>query len=448
MLERRKFLGSVGTVAVTGLAGCSSTSTDADSNRGQSDSTENQSATDDDEGPTENTQRPQIISPTEDRISSFGTSVAASGNGNTAIVGADGDNSAYVFGNDGGEWAQQAKLVPDDGDTGDLFGHSVDISNDGTIALIGSYSDKASTDYNAGSVYVFIKSNNGWNEQTKITPEDNNRVQFFGTSVALTGDGTTAVVGAPDTWNSNDEPLGATYVFSNTNQGWMQENKLTPNNPNTDSDSNEFGASVAISEDSNTVVIGDPGGGSGISLAGRAYTFVKEQGEWRQQDKYKANDTNRADQFGNSVSVTDAGNTAIIGAFHNNEGPSELKGSAYEFEINEQKWDQNHKFSSPSTGDSEFGGSVDISGDGSISLIGAYGGQPGGAAYVYTQSENGWSRISKLPRNDSSNFRTFNTFSKSLALSNDGSTAFVGNNKIVGDERDPQFVGNVYIYTL
>lgn len=447
MTERRKFLASVSTVAVGGLAGCNITSTDTDSNEERSKSTENQSAADEkqtqEQTESDSTQQAQIISLEEDRISSFGDSVAASANGSTAMIGAPGANSVYVYANKSGELVQQAKLVPEDGDNGDLFGNSVAISNDGTIALIGSYLDKGSTDYQAGSVYVFVKSNSGWNQQTKIMPDDNNRVQFFGSSIAMTGDGTAAVIGATLTINSDDEELGATYVFSNTNQGWMQETKLTANNPDTGSNSNEFGFSVDISEDGETVVTGAPHGPSGVNLAGRAYTFVKEQGEWRQQDEYYASDTNRAYQFGNSVSVTDNGNTAVIGAFHNDD-PRELAGSAYVFSNTSGEWTQQHKFSrGTSISNSEFGGSVDISGDSSISIVGARNDSPGGAAYVFTQTNNSWSRQSKFPRDESSNFRRFG---RSLALSNDGSTAFISNTKLVGEEN--QVEGNVYVYTL
>jgi hypothetical protein len=46
---------------------------------------------------------------------------------------------------------QQTKLIPDDGDSGDQFGSSVTLSSDGTTALIGAQGHEEYT----GSIYVF-----------------------------------------------------------------------------------------------------------------------------------------------------------------------------------------------------------------------------------------------------------------------------------------------------
>ena len=139
----------------------------------------------------------------------FGTSVSLSGD--RALVGADGDDdngqlsgSAYVFAFDGQQWAQEAKLVAEDGGSFDAFGASVSL--DGDRALVGAFrDDDAGTD--AGAAYVFAFDGQQWAQQVKFSADDAAAFDFFGTSVALWGG--RALVGAPP----NSGP-GAAYTFA------------------------------------------------------------------------------------------------------------------------------------------------------------------------------------------------------------------------------------------
>jgi hypothetical protein len=78
------------------------------------------------------------------------------------VIGALGDDgrgsdsgSAYVFTRSGSSWTQQAKLTASDGAGGDSFGWSVAVSGDGSIAVIGAYGDD-DRDSNSGSAYIFV----------------------------------------------------------------------------------------------------------------------------------------------------------------------------------------------------------------------------------------------------------------------------------------------------
>ena len=88
----------------------------------------------------------------------FGESLAVSGDGSTALIGAPDENengsaagAAYVFERSDGSWSQQAKLLADDGDRTDQFGSSVGLSRDGSLDLIGASLESNRT----GSAYVF-----------------------------------------------------------------------------------------------------------------------------------------------------------------------------------------------------------------------------------------------------------------------------------------------------
>jgi FG-GAP repeat len=96
-----------------------------------------------------------------------GWSVGVSADGNTAIVGGPWDNvnggagAAWVFTRSGGVWTQQgSKLVGTDG-IGALQGYSVALSGDGNTAIVGGPWDNDT----AGAAWVFTRSNGVWIQQ-------------------------------------------------------------------------------------------------------------------------------------------------------------------------------------------------------------------------------------------------------------------------------------------
>ena len=85
-----------------------------------------------------------------------------------------------------------AKLTAEDGEVRDTFGSSVAISADGTTIAIGAIGDSGT--YNAsGSVYLFDVAGN---QIAKLTAEDGAAYAFLGGSVAISADGSTIVAGA------------------------------------------------------------------------------------------------------------------------------------------------------------------------------------------------------------------------------------------------------------
>ncbi len=79
-----------------------------------------------------------------------------------------------------------------DGQAGDHFGFSVAISGS-TVVVGADAADGSATDQ--GATYVFVRSGTSWNQQAKLTADDNGSLGGFGLGVALSGD--TALVGAP-----------------------------------------------------------------------------------------------------------------------------------------------------------------------------------------------------------------------------------------------------------
>lgn len=144
-----------------------------------------------------------------------GLDVELSGDGTTALLGdpLDDAGSAHVLSRASGSWAREAKLVPDDGDGDDAFGSSVSLSRDGATALVGAVSDEDPHGERSGSAYVFSAPDGSWRQDRKLTAGDGDRHDQFGQSVALSDDGTTAIVGAPD-----DEDTGLPVIESGRNE--------------------------------------------------------------------------------------------------------------------------------------------------------------------------------------------------------------------------------------
>jgi hypothetical protein len=227
----------------------------------------------------------------------FGWSAGISGD--TAIVGAYGDDglgtdsgAAYVFVRSGGAWVEQQKLTAQDGAPGDWFGWSVSISGD--TALVGAYGDDERGS-DAGAAYVFVRSEGVWTQQAKVTAADGEAGDWFGRHVALSFD--TALVAA----QKDDDvgiDAGSAYVYVRTDAEWTEQQKLTaPDGAASDS----FGRAIAI--DGDTVLVGALQNDAAGTDAGAAYVFLRQDGAWSVQQKLTASDAEDGDWFGSFVAL-------------------------------------------------------------------------------------------------------------------------------------------------
>ncbi len=228
----------------------------------------------------------------------FGEKVAIGGD--TAVIGAFADDdlgtnsgAAYIFQRRGRDWGEVAKLTASDGVAGDIFGNSVAIFED--TAVIGARRDD-DLGNNSGAAYIFQRSGRKWVELVKLTASDGEAGDEFGVLVAISGD--TAVIGA---YRDDDlgSDSGAAYIFQRRGSSWTEVAKLTASDGAAD---DWFGVSVAISGD--TAVIGsyrddDIGGDSGA-----AYIFQRRGSSWTEVAKLTASDGAAGDFFGSSVAIS------------------------------------------------------------------------------------------------------------------------------------------------
>ncbi len=140
-------------------------------------------------------QGPKLTGGEEDN-SEFGVLVALSADGNTALVGGWNDDgrkgAAWVFTRSGGVWSQQGPKLTAGGESesGAGFGTSVALSADGNTALIGAPGDE----FRKGAAWIFTRSGSTWTQQGgKLTGAGATKNPWFGYTVALSGDGNTAL---------------------------------------------------------------------------------------------------------------------------------------------------------------------------------------------------------------------------------------------------------------
>jgi phosphodiesterase/alkaline phosphatase D-like protein len=309
---------------------------------------------------------PDGLVPGESGAGQFGQSVALSAGGNTALIGApaaDGEaGTVRVFTRTGSTWTQQAELAPSSGEeigNGEL-GSSVALSADGNTAVIGDPGDNGG----AGAAWVFTRSEGGaWTQQGgKLTGSGEEGEGRFGTSVALSAEGDVALIGGP----GDAGKVGAAWLFTLSGETWSQQGtKLTGSG---ESGAGEFGRSVALSKQGTTALIGAPGDSSGV---GAAWVFAaSSEGAWSQQGgKLAGGEEEGEGRFGSSVALSSDGNTALLG------GPADSTstGAAWVFTRSEAAaWSQQggKLTGGEEEGEGRFGSSVALSSDGNTVLIG------------------------------------------------------------------------------
>jgi hypothetical protein len=334
----------------------------------------------------------------EDR---FGFAVAVSGD--TTVVGSPLDDddgsesgSAYVFVRTGCGWSEQGQFTDPSPESHDDFGYAVAISGD--TVVVGDYKDWIER----GVAYVFERNQGGadnWGRVRTLASPNGDADDWFGRSVAISGD--TVVVGAPydDYPEPPEESCGLAYVFERNQGGADSWGVIRTLEPTDLANAVHFGDSVAISGD--LAVVGDPEERSVAFDAGAAYVFERNQGgadSWGAVQRLIASDAAGYDRFGKSVSLS--GDTVVVGAPANR--------SAYVFERNwggvADGWGEVSKLvgSLCATGD-RFGISVAIGGDTVVVGADDHDGSGPGSAYLYERNAggaDGWGEVRILTASD------------------------------------------------
>jgi hypothetical protein len=359
----------------------------------------------------------------ESGLGGFGSAVAISADGSTEVVGAPGDaggrGAAWVFTREGSTWTEQGEKLTDGEVTGgslpeaSAFGTSVAISADGATAVVGGPGDAAG----AGAIWVFVREGSTWMQQgEKLTGGEEEGAAELGHSVAISDDGATALAGGA----RDAKGLGAAWAFTREGAAWAQQGaKLLAAH---EAGHGQFGGSVALSGDGDTALIGARADHS-FTNTGAAWAFSRTGATWMQQgEKLTGAGETAGGEFASSVALSDDGETALIGGVANEGGT----GAAWAFTHEGSTWlQQGEKLTSGEASPAAFGSAVALSANGTKALVGASGDAlEAGAAWIFSSEGAGWVRQgAKLTGGDETGAAAFGS---SVALSDGAHAALIG----------------------
>ena len=321
--------------------------------------------------------------------------------------------------------SKEVKVQAQNSEASDRFGSSIALSSDGNTMAVGARLDNVGANSDQGSVYLFSKSGTNWILQSQLFASDGAGADAFGSSVSISGDGSTLVVGTP---GSDINSQGSLYVFSRTNGVWTQHSKIfIPYDPMAMNPTynTALGSKVLISSDGNTLFAGTRSGGQ--------YIYSLSGGVWTQQaDLAQQSGMNYFYHQANYAALSADGNTALLG-YESFPVNGVASGTAFFFFRTNGVWTLQSQVTPANLGaNSNFGSSVGLSADGATAIIGSpYSNSGKGNAFIYTRSGSTWSLQSTL--NPQGNLLA-SIFGSSIGISNDGNTVFaVGSNVFSSD---------------
>lgn len=376
------------------------------------------------------------------------------------------------------------------------IGNALAISGDGNTIAVGAPHESSAARgingnqddnslYNAGAVYVYVRRGDTWSQQAYLKASNPGRSDLFGLSLSLSRDGNTLAVAAP--WeasaatgvnaNQDDDSIpqaGAVYVFTRIADRWSQQAYLKASNSGRkgigdDIEGDQFGFSIALSADGDTLAAGaisEDSAATGVggvqsddsaAAAGAVYVFSRIAGMWTQQAYLKSRNSEAGDLFGYGVSLSADGSALAVAAYDEDGGgkgvnpvdnnDSSGTGAIYAFNRQGAVWTQSgYLKGSRSQRNDALGYAVAISDDGRTIAGGTAeesclngGVNPSdcdidtfpehiaagsvGAVYVWVRQGDTWAEQAFIK---ASNPDLEDWFAVRLALSGDGDTLLVG----------------------
>ncbi|KAL3811575.1 hypothetical protein ACHAXA_006860 [Cyclostephanos tholiformis] len=338
---------------------------------------------------------------------------------NTTII--DTVSANGIFANfliDSPAWKRRGSPIVGDASYAE-FGSSVALSSDASALAIGAPYHNDDTGY--VKIYRVDDDGGGYSVQIGQTLIGNATDDYFGSSVDMTPDGTTVICGSPGYWSDDDRP-GYVRVYSLEGDidlgtdNWKQIGQDIVGEANGDN----FGYSVSISEDGETIAIGAPNNdGSNGADSGRVSMYrLSDDGTTWVKIGQDIDGAAAYDWFGRSVSLSADGSTVAIGAPGHDGNGKEDSGrvNVYRFDEGGSSWEP---LGQSIDGDNEydwFGWSVSLTPDGNTLAIGAHGGN---YVKVFSLSSGTWNQFGQ-------GVVVGYSFGYSVSLSDDGRTLAVG----------------------
>jgi hypothetical protein len=316
------------------------------------------------------------IRPTQAAASdNFGQGLAISGDGYVmAISSPNSDTLAsnagevFIFTWDGLEFKYSQSVLASDGVADDQFGRSLALSYDGSILVVGC-SEKDIVGTNSGQVYIYDLVVGTYQERLRLQAPDAADGDSFGNSVSISGAGLYLVVGAVyhDVAASN---AGAAYVFRWRTDSFVLHQMLYASDA---AASDGYGKGVAISSDGMVIAVGAHAEDTAASNAGQVYIYDYVGSTFTERLKLRAADAIASDYFGNVVQLSSDGSVLLVGAYGTEAGALESVGHLYLYDWTDPSYVFREKVTSAVPAEYDyFGRAAAMSADTKIILASKY----------------------------------------------------------------------------
>lgn len=272
-----------------------------------------------------------------DHDDNFGLTADISADGKLIVIGAPNEASSnkdpsdnsnpnvgavYVYNKEeNGAWSAPIYLKPETGKANQFFAYYLDLSSNGRFLAVSATSDNSNTidDPNntdaikSGAVWIFEKTDAGWQTPQFIKASNIGPHDLFGISVSFSGDGSILAIGSyredsnsSEDFNDLGQDVGAVYVFdyNESNSIWEQSAYLKPNNIS----NNAYFSKASLSENGTTLAIG----GSGLGTGGEVEIFKKEADNWVFQSRIQAVNSESGNGFARFIKISADGNMLYV----------------------------------------------------------------------------------------------------------------------------------------
>lgn len=317
----------------------------------------------------------------------FGSAVALARDGLTALVGAPRGlcsvpgfsfpcGTVYAFRRSTVGWEAPERLNPAALPFEAGFGISVALSADGSVALIGTTHASRCTRpaSDCGSALVFRRSDAGWVQEAELFASAAVVRAGFGHRVALSDDGRTALISAPGEFCGGGLSCGTVYVFRENGGTWTEVDRLLVSSRDSDE---TVGFGLALSGDGRRAFFGAPGGDcpGGIFSCGKVYVFAENGGTWELQTEILPAVAMPLGTWGSSLAADSSGRVLVVGAGFQPCASGRECGAAAVFQESGGAWSQVSRLDPGTAADDgdRIGFSVGLSADGMEALVGAPG---------------------------------------------------------------------------
>lgn len=283
-------------------------------------------------------------------VGNFGAFLGISRDGTVAVVGefvsASGGGSFHVYRKTGGTWAREVTIEPDHPQVGALFGVQAKISADGSTIVVGAQYDNSgsltdetdTSKSNAGAafVYGYDTGTGTWTQRAYLKAPVPAVNDLFGASTAISGDGSTVIIGARNQSVAGVFRAGAAYVFRRNAGTYTLAQTMQAPQLTTDATFGGFG--LALTQDGRTMAIaarGDSGSGTGVDgdatpgaapLAGAVHLYRLAGGQFVHARYLKASNTGSGDLFGDAIDIAADGRTIAVGSSGEDSAASGIGG--------------------------------------------------------------------------------------------------------------------------